>query len=136
MSFPFVGTGSADSGSLGIGGAAASGNPYAMVGTAALQGLGAALGGSLPPNVSRAQASNYINVAPVGVNIGEIVRPYNEGSLTNGGYGIPLASRFIDGLSGRQTVEALGGGSVTVSPLILAAGAGAVVLVLLAFKKR
>jgi len=40
-------------------------------------------------------SADYINVAPVGVNLGEILKPYNEGSLRNGGYGLLNPGRYF-----------------------------------------
>ena len=36
-----------------------------------------------------------INVAPTGVNIGEILKPYQQASRANGGYGMQLPSRLF-----------------------------------------
>jgi hypothetical protein len=61
---------------------------------------GAAMGGKNAGLTSqRINDRSAINVAPVGVNLGEILRPFREGSPANGGYGIQTPSRWIGGES-------------------------------------
>lgn len=56
------------------------------------QGLGAAAGG---PTVSGPiNDRSQVNVAPVGVNLGQILQPAMQGSATNGGSGARLPSRW------------------------------------------
>jgi len=118
-----------------VGTAASGGNPAgAIAGQVVGNALSGLLGGSAAPTLSANSAT--INVAPVGVNLGEILKPYNQGSMTNGGFGLPIASRFVDGLNGAQTFEVQGGASTTISPMIIAAGLGAVFLVAVMVRKR
>lgn len=44
-----------------------------------------------------------IHIAPVGVNLGAVLAPYQEGSPENGGYGLELMSRFIDVTAGNSS---------------------------------
>lgn len=46
-----------------------------------------------------------IHIAPVGVNLGAILAPYQEGSPENGGYGLELMSRFMDMTKGSASEE-------------------------------
>lgn len=72
---------------------------------------------------------SVINVCPVGVNLGEILRPYNEGAYSNGGFGLETASRYVPAaLYPNETLSVstpLGGVSV---PTIAAVIAGIVLL--------
>lgn len=105
-----------------------------IAGNLATQLIGGLVGGSAPPAI--ATASNKITVAPIAVNLGEILRPYNEGSVTNGGYGMPVASRFITNLSGNETFTVSGGGELNLSsPLVLAVIGGIVAMVVFMRKK-
>jgi len=36
-----------------------------------------------------------VNIAPIGVNVGEILKPYNQGSVENGGFGLEYPSRLM-----------------------------------------
>lgn len=38
---------------------------------------------------------NPINIAPVGVNLGAVIAPFNEGSPENGGFGVDMTSRLL-----------------------------------------
>ena len=86
-------------------------------------------GGAAGPAVSggdlRFSDRNLINVAPVGVNLGEILRNF-EGPAENGGFGLETRSRYINGsrASGGVAVQAGFGGAGLL--LIVAAGAAAV----------
>lgn len=48
-------------------------------------------GGSAAPV---AMTPDHINVAPVGVNFGAMLQPFDQGSPENGGYGVVLPSRY------------------------------------------
>jgi len=68
---------------------------------AGLTGLTSALGtgGAFEPEAVdpvRQSIANRtpIHVAPVGVNLGAILAPFNEGSPSNGGYGLDLPGRY------------------------------------------
>jgi len=77
-----------------------------------------------------------INVCPIGVNLGEILRPYNEGSVTNGGYGLEIPSRYAT--LGNQTVASLipTGDAPMLSPMFLGAlGVGVIGLYFLMRRK-
>lgn len=86
----------------------------------ALTGGGGPLGGGGGPNVSSTSdfnspitqgGTNVINVAsPLG-NLGEILRPYSEGSFENGGFGMQPLSRYASfppTIGGRSHVTAAG----------------------------
>lgn len=49
---------------------------------------------STPSSASGDITGSPISISPVGINFGEIIKPYNEGSLSNGGYGIYAQSRL------------------------------------------
>lgn len=67
---------------------------------------------------------SFTNIAPIGVNLGAILQPHEQGSPENGGSGIELLSRFapvsriMEPLSGKSEnlISKLG------FPLILAGG--------------
>lgn len=126
------------SGGLGTaaGLAASGGNPAGAVAGQLVGGvLQGVLGGQPAPTVSA--NSSVVYVGNTGINLGEILKPYNEGSLTNGGYGIPIASRLIDNLSDQQSISLEGvGGSLSFSPWILIAAGGALVVILAARKRK
>lgn len=65
-----------------------------------------------------------IHIAPVGVNLGAILAPYQEGSPENGGYGLELMSRFIDVTAGgsSEQIAALQGKNNTLTYLMIGAG--------------
>jgi len=48
-------------------------------------------------------APSYVNVQPVGVNLGAILQPYLEGSASNGGSGLNYTSRFLNGTNSLDT---------------------------------
>jgi len=65
--------------------------------TAATQVASAAAGAPAAPAYGSQANRTPINVQPIGVNIGEILRPTMEGSVTNGGTSVPLPSRYAPG---------------------------------------
>lgn len=97
-----------------------------------LTGLGA---GNAGPAVSHnASRINVIN--PGQTNLGDLIRPYNEGSITNGGYGLSVASRWLEGMGGAgRPVGFTASGSVS-NPIVLAALAGGLGLVWLLARRR
>lgn len=110
----------------------------AGVGQAAAGALSGLLGGQAPPAVSN--NASRINVAPVAVNFGEILRPFNAGSLTNGGFGLDVADRFVDSLRPRGILggplRVEGAGALSIDPtLILVVGGGLVLLAALARRR-
>lgn len=63
---------------------------------------GAAAGATAPAPDLTTQTSDtrqVFNIIPSGINIGEITKPYNEGSLVNGGYGFVFDSRYTSGVN-------------------------------------
>jgi hypothetical protein len=59
--------------------------------------LGGAGGGGVTgaaPSNQEFNPNSPINVAPVGLNLGEILKGYEQGSATNGGSGARLPSRY------------------------------------------
>lgn len=56
-----------------------------------------AIGGGPGPTTSAASPLNHISVAPIGVNLGEILRGPLEGSPENGGVAADYLSRILGG---------------------------------------
>jgi len=107
----------------------------AAAGSAIMPGWGTAIGGALgavgglggggggggaPPTNQTFNPNTPINVAPVGVNIGEILKGYEQGSSVNGGSGARLPSRyaqkFIDNAAPNIPAQSLG---MSVSPILI-----------------
>lgn len=66
----------------------------------ALESIGDIIpGGGGPSEAYGGVLSNRtpIHIAPVGVNLGAIIAPFNQGGPENGGMGLDIASRFIQG---------------------------------------
>ena len=62
------------------------------------------LGNSQPlPPQSFLGAPSYVNVQPVGVNLGAVLQPFMEGSAQNGGSGLNYTSRFLKGMRSMDT---------------------------------
>lgn len=61
-----------------------------------LAGGGGAAGitGGAAPKQMDFSPTSPINVAPVGVNLGEIIKGYEQGGVTNGGSGARIPSRY------------------------------------------
>jgi hypothetical protein len=94
-------------------------------------------GGKQSPNMQRSAFSDRspINIAPSAVNLGEILKPFKQGSTANGGYGLQTPSRYLSDNNGQieqyQPVS-LGEqdeGDGIGMPLILIAGAGIIGIV-------
>lgn len=86
----------------------------AMAGASALgKGLGAAA--SSPPSYSELDDRSVTNIAPVGVNLGAIMRPFNEGSRTNGG-GPRDFNRLVGDDAGDALNKATPGGEIATVP--------------------
>jgi hypothetical protein len=106
-----------------------------------LSGLLQGAGGG--PTVSKLVDMSSIDVAPVGVNLGEIVKPYQEGSPANGGYGITLPSRYLPDQNATDS-ESINNKTVTMPakkdnglPIIpIAIGAGGFFLAIFLFRGR
>ena len=76
---------------------------------------------------------NYINIAPTGVNLGEIFRNF-EGPPENGGAGLERGNLFVKaGLDGGLVGATIGGESF---PLIVILIAGGLVLALFLGRRR
>ena len=118
--------------------------PAAAALTAAGQiGAGFAQASAKPAQNKLSQNANRtpINVQPVGLNLGSILAPVNQGPPNNGGSGtIPpsryVASDFGRGLSGRTSLSLAGGrqsspGGIGVVPLVLLAVGGVAAIFLL-----
>lgn len=75
-----------------------------------------------------------INVAPVGVNLGALLQPLNEGSPANGGFGLNIPSRYIPVSTGLNTLaeekERAKAGTF-LWPCLFAVGAGLLVISLI-----
>lgn len=78
---------------------------------------------------------SIIRIAPVGVNLGAILQPYNEGSLENGGTGLDIISRYIPA-SENSSFSTLVSDRSSINLLWPAVIAGAVVLVLFMRRRR
>lgn len=104
------------------------------VGAAFASGVGSALPGALiggsrsqPPGNAFADPffndRSFVNVAPVGVNLGEILREMNSGPPENGGLGISLQSPVLEANVGAAvprrvdiaTVAIIGGGLIVLA---------------------
>ena len=57
-------------------------------------------------NESQWNDRSYTNICPVGVNLGAILDPYNQGSTQNGGFGLELLSRFAPGQANNPNLSA------------------------------
>ena len=55
--------------------------------------LGGGMSGAVSP-ISDMSNRSPIHIAPVGVNLGAILAPFQEGSPENGGFGLDLMSRY------------------------------------------
>lgn len=69
-------------------------------------GVAGITGGAAPKQMDFSPTSP-INVAPVGVNLGEIIKGYEQGGVTNGGSGARLPSRYASQyVSGNNNIPA------------------------------
>jgi hypothetical protein len=110
-----------------------------------LSGLFKGAGGG--PTVSKLVDMSSIDVAPVGVNLGEILKPYQEGSPQNGGYGISIPSQYLPDNTAKdqksiqndtvpvpaKTMEQIEG-KFPIVPIAI--GAGGLILAIFLFKGR
>jgi hypothetical protein len=97
-----------------------------------IPGAASALGGGTQPGTSSSATGELndrtvINVAPVGINLGALLQPLNEGSPANGGFGVDIPSRYIPISTGldtlaEETAKARAGSFLW--PAALALGAG------------
>lgn len=95
-------------------------------------------GGAAAPSGSEGYFSNRspVNIAPVGVNLGAILQPFNQGAPENGGYGLDLMSRYVENKYGaRETAISIAPSTSIPYVWIMVAlgGAGALIFIL---KKR
>jgi len=76
----------------GAAGAAAGASPYG----AAISAVGGAAAAALGGGAASGDVSDRspVHIAPIGVNLGAIMQPFNTGSPENGGYGMDLMSRW------------------------------------------
>lgn len=133
-------------------GSAAAGFPFASLATPLASGFGSGLSSVFSrPGASSAAISggnpissdrNFVNIAPVGVNVGEIFRNL-EGPPENGGFGLTRRSRLLNDnagatlLAGTLPLGLEGGVSANVPILLLfAAGAGVLILVIARARRR
>lgn len=112
-------------------------NPYAALGVAGLDALGSVTGGGTP-GIAKGELSDRspIHIAPVGVNLGAILAPFNEGSPENGGYGINTLSRYMPERMQSEFQLAATGTTQKGNYLIYIVGAGALALAVLLFRKK
>lgn len=94
-------------------------------------------GGAAAPSEAGGDLSDRsrIHIAPVGVNLGAIMAPYQEGSPENGGYGLELMSRYLTNVSAPRTT-ALTQADTGFPMGLLIAGAGGLLLVLVLLRTR
>lgn len=64
-----------------------------------------------------------INIAPVGLNLGSIISPFNQGSPENGGSGLMVPSRMMPGAYSPGYETALYTEKKPVNPLLVAGAA-------------
>jgi len=77
---------------------------YAAVAAAAASAIANKVGSGQPsPPQSFLGAPSYVNVQPVGVNLGAVLQPFMEGSPQNGGSGLNYTSRFLNGMRSMDT---------------------------------
>lgn len=102
------------------------------------QGLGNAIGGgSAPaPPQSFLGAPSYVNVQPVGVNLGAILQPFTQGAPANGGSGLDRVSRFLNGMSVSDGNVTLKGGGDTSTDWFFVGTAVVIALAVIVIKKR
>ena len=132
---PIPGAGEIAGGSLGV-----AGGFLGPIGAGLGQGIGAGLGSlfSGTPGTAISGGSplfndrSVINIAPVGVNLGEILRNFS-GPPANGGFGLDIpGNKFLDG--GAQVTGSVGvKGKVGGSTIALIGGA---LLVFILLKRR
>ena len=83
-------------------------------------GGGGGGGGGAPPMPQTFNPNTPINVAPVGVNLGEILKGYEQGSSVNGGSGARIPSRyaqkFMDNAAPSVPAKSPG---LSVSPILI-----------------
>ncbi len=99
------------------------------VGAAAssIPNIGGAAGPATSGNENQFNDRNQINIQPVGVNIGEILRNF-EGPSENGGFGLETRSRYLGPAAVSLTPSLEGFNPLTLA-LLVAAGAVAFVAV-------
>jgi len=79
----------------GAGAAAATGSPW-IAGLSAVSGIMGGGGGGGVEDIDPVMSDRSpIHIAPVGVNLGAILAPFNAGAPENGGYGIEGISRLL-----------------------------------------
>ena len=97
-------------------------DPFSLVGT----GLGIAEQTSAAGKVQEANAEwndrSYVNIAPVGVNLGAILDPYNQGSAQNGGFGLELMSRYAPAARDNASLSVSAGLGSYLLPILLLGG--------------
>lgn len=101
-------------------------------------GGGAGGGGGGQTTSSQQQSAAGINVTSMGVNLGAILQPLNDGNLNTGGYGVDLLSRLGYGVGGTPTTaivssgDAFSMGGLSMPVLII----GGIILLVALKKKR
>lgn len=112
----------------------------AVVGTQGKSaGSGILGGGQSGPAVSGGEMGNRspIHIAPVGVNLGAILAPFQQGSPENGGYGLDVISRYAENISAPRATSLTD--PIVNSPMqgmLVAAGGGLLLLLILLRTKR
>jgi hypothetical protein len=80
-----------------------------------------------------------VHIAPVGVNLGAIISPFNDGSPENGGFGLDIAARFIANNTSARVTPLTTTESVLKTPWIIGGivvGGLALVFLIFRFTRR
>lgn len=84
-----------------------------------LDAITGGIAGPEAPDMSSIANRSPINIAPVGVNLGAILQPYDQGSLENGGSGMTTISRYMGASSGSPSVNQVGQ-QPSIVPIVIA----------------
>lgn len=110
--------------------------PLAAAAIGAAGDSGAAANSKAPNLAPIIGAAPNIQVAPVGLNLGEIMRPLIEGSLTNGGSGLDVPSRWLPSAANMSRAPAGAALDGDMVKLLLFGGLAVAVLAMMKGKRR
>jgi|LGOV01.1.fsa_nt_gb hypothetical protein len=98
---------------------------WAALGAAAVQGVKS----RSDENAAKASSGKGIHIAPIGVNLGAILQPFNEGAPQNGGFGLEYLSRYQGAsTTPRTTITPSEKAPVFNFPMVCMAGGGCLVV--------
>ena len=102
-----------------------------MLDLGGLFSMGTGEGGFNTPSSAYSNLSDRspITIAPVGVNFGAMMLPLTQGSPENGGLGVDFMKRYTGG--SLQHRSASDGASGSLTPWLIAGGAGLLALIFL-----